>query len=344
MEFNLEEILVWAIPASILVGGFIVGIIFEWIIMKSIRKFAKNTKTKLDDVLVDSFKHAFIIWGVLIGLHFANVYSPYRIPGLEKYLMALATLVSIFVIARMVHGYMIIGLRNLGGRVPTSSLLPNIAKIIVIVVGVVFILQDLGYPIGPLIGALGIGGLAAALAFKDTLENLFSGIQIIVSRKIRPGDYIKLGSGDSGQVVDISWRETTVKDFTNNLLIVPNAQIANSMITNYNLPHNDIYVELLMGVGYESDLDHVENVVRDIAKSVYEEAIGEPMETEAGFYYLGFGDSSIDFKIKIMVKEFGHRMKVQHPLIKTIHKRFMAENINIPYPIRTIDYMNRSAD
>ena len=76
--------------------------------------------------------------------------------------------------------------------------------------------------LGPVLTALGAGGLASALALQDTLANLFSGITTIFSKQVRMGDYIKLASGEAGRVVDMNWRNTTIRTATGNMIIVPN--------------------------------------------------------------------------------------------------------------------------
>lgn len=345
MELTLEQIIQWLIPALFVIGGFLAGLIFEWVIIKTIKRLAKGTAWKWDDVLVKAFSHAFIYWFILIGCFFAILYTPTD-PEIEififKVLTALATLVGIIVAARIAHGLVQIATTEYGGPLPGGSLLPNTARILIIVIGVIFILPDLGIEITPAIGALGIGGLAAALAFRDTLENLFAGFQMLATSKVRPGNFIQLSSGEIGYVTDINWRETTIRDFSNNLVIIPNAKVSQSIVTNYNLPMEDIYVELTCGVGYDSDLERVEEVVKEEGRRVYREVYDEELETDPSFFYLGFGDSAIEFKTKILVKQFGDRMKVQHPLIKALHKRFKEEGIVIPFPMRTVQIENSS--
>lgn len=347
MEITLETILQWLIPVSFVLCGFLLGLIIEWMIIKTIQKLAKGTTWKWDDVLAKAFSHAFIYWSILAGCFSAILYSPID-PEIEKFifklLTALATLVGIIVAARIARGLVQLATTEYGGPLPGGSLLPNTARILIVVIGVIFILPDLGIEITPAIGALGIGGLAAALAFRDTLENLFAGFQMLATSKVRPGNFIELSSGEIGYVTDINWRETTIRDFSNNLVIIPNAKVSQSVVTNYNLPMEDIYVELTCGVGYDSDLDKVEDVVKEEGRRIYREVYDEDLENDPSFFYLGFGDSAIEFKTKILVKQFGDRMKVQHPLIKALHKRFKKEGIVIPFPMRTVQIENNSGE
>jgi small-conductance mechanosensitive channel len=341
MNINLEQLMPWLISAGIVLVSFIVGLIFEWVVIKSFIRLTRDTKWKWDDILAIAFKKMFMLWITIAGFYIATIYAPMSLEVeavIFKVLGALATFVGVLVVARVVHGLILLGTSSFDSTLPSGSLIPNAARLVIIIVGIVFILSDLGIDIAPVIGALGIGGLAAALAFKDTLENLFSGFQLLATRKVRPGDYVQLGSGEIGFVTNISWRETTIRDFTNNLIIVPNSRVSQSIITNFNLPFNDIYVELTCGVSYDSDLELVEKIAVETAKDVYKEVMGKELEDGPSFFYLGFGDSAIDFKIKVLVPEFGDRMKIQHPLIKTLHKRFNEAGIVIPYPMRTIEF------
>ena len=121
-------------------------------------------------------------------------------------------------------------------RLAASSIVQTIVKTIIFIIGILIILQSLGISITPILTALGVGGIAVALALQDTLANLFSGVHIIVLRKVRVGDYIKLDSGEEGYVTDITWRNTTIVTILNNMIIIPNSTIASSILRNYYFP------------------------------------------------------------------------------------------------------------
>jgi small-conductance mechanosensitive channel len=340
---DLESLQLWLIPAAIFIGSFFLGIIFEWIIIKTFVRMTRNTRWKWDDVIADSFRHAFVIWILMLGVVVAKEYAPVG-DQTAQYIDRIATGFTLFMVvivaSRLAYGFIRLATNSFSGVMPSGTLLPNTARVLVIVVGVVFIMNNFGFDIAMLLGTLGIGGLAAALAFQDTLSNLFSGFQMLATRKVRTGDFIKLSGGEIGYVTDISWRETTLRDFNNNLIIIPNSVVASSIVTNYNLPMSDIYVELECGVSYSSDLEKVEEVTRDVAAETYKKVFQRDPDT-ISFFYLGFGDSAINFKLKVLVKAFGERMKMQHPLIINLHKRFNQEGIDIPFPIRTVYQYNQ---
>src|SRR5690606_23283871 len=136
----------------------------------------------------------------------------------------------------------------------------NIIKVIVYCIGMLVILQSLGVSITPILAGVGVGGRAVALALQDTLSNLLAGIQVISTKQINPGDFIKLESGQEGVVEDISWRYTALKTGYNNTIIVPNSKLAGIIVSNYFLPDKEIMFDIAVGVDYNSDLEKVERV------------------------------------------------------------------------------------
>lgn len=120
-----------------------------------------------------------------------------------------------------------------------TSLVRNTINIGVFLIGGLMILQTLGISITPIITALGVGGLSFALALKDTLTSAIAGLQLLLAKQIRPGDYVRLEKGDEGIVKDVSWHTTTIRTPDHNALIVPNGQLVASSIKNYSYPTRD---------------------------------------------------------------------------------------------------------
>jgi small-conductance mechanosensitive channel len=218
----------------------------------------------------------------------------------------------------------------------STSIFTHLTQVLVYIIGVLVLLQSLGISITPILTALGVGGLAVALALQDTLSNLFAGIHTIASHKIRPGDYLRLENGQEGYVTDITWRYTTIRMLANNMIIIPNAKLASAVATNFSLPETDMSVPVEVGVSYESDLDKVEAVTIDVARSVMKEIEGGIPEFEPFIRYNKFDDSSINFAVVLRGKEFSNQYLIRHEFIKRLQKRYRQEGIEIPFPIRTI--------
>jgi small-conductance mechanosensitive channel len=206
----------------------------------------------------------------------------------------------------------------------------------VFVIGGLLILQNLGISITPLLTALGVGGLAVALALQDTLSNLFAGLQIIAAKNIQPGDYIKLESEDEGYILDINWRSTTIRALPNRIIIIPNQKLASSIIKNFSKPDKEIAVLVDLGVSYSSDLEKVEKVTIEVAREIMKNTTGGVVEFEPFIRYNKFDSSSINFTVIMRAKEFTDQFLVKHEFIKKLQQRYITENINIPFPITTV--------
>ncbi len=326
-------------PVGILLLGLLLGVVFQRLALASLRRAAERTKWRGDDVVIASLRGGivllFAVAAIYIALEIAQI--PENIATIAQRVALVILLFSVtLVAARMAAGF----LRTYGARegaaLPSTSILVNFARIVVFVVGFLVILQTLGVSITPLITALGVGGLAVALALQDTLSNLFAGLHIILSRKIRPGDYIRLSSGEDGYVEDIHWRETTVRALRNNIIVIPNSQLASAITTNYHLPETPMSVLVEVGVSYDSDLEQVEGVSLEVAREVVRDVEGAFPEFEPLFRYRRFSDFSIDFVVIMRVREYLNQFAVTHEFIKRLHQRFNEEGIVIPFPIRTV--------
>jgi small-conductance mechanosensitive channel len=328
------------IAASITAGSFILGLIIEKIVLARIAKLTEKTKWRLDDVVLGSLRGVMVTLFTLFGLRASVPYLPFS-PGIESVLskvVLVAILLAVTVLGMRLLGRLTVMYANT--VLPAStSIFKNIVNIIVLVFGLLMIFQTLGINITPMITALGVGGLAVALALQDTLSNLFAGLHLIAVKQIRPNDYVKLNTGEEGYVVDIGWRNTTIRMLRNNLIIVPNTVIASSIITNYFLPEKTLSTSVEVGVSYASDLDKVEKVTKEVARNILAEVPGGVPDFEPIFRYYAFDDSSINFRVILRSKEFVDQYLLRHEFIKALHKRFNEEGIEIPFPIRTV-YMH----
>ncbi len=208
---------------------------------------------------------------------------------------------------------------------------------IVLVLGALIVLAVLEIPITPLVATLGLGSLAIALALQPTLSNFFSGIHILLDRPVEVGQFVRLESGEEGYVEDIGWRSTRIRLLWNNIVIVPNTKLIDSIITNYYLPVQEMSLLIQVGVHYSSDLAHVERVTCEVAKEVLQRIPGGVTEFEPYIRYHTFADFSINFKVILRISEFVNKYLIQHEFIKALHKRYKEEGIVIPFPIRTLD-------
>jgi small-conductance mechanosensitive channel len=254
----------------------------------------------------------------------------------RKVLMVLVIAAATLVAARLSAGAVRRFVLRTGESGAYGSIFLNITRLVVVSVGLLVVLQSLGISITPILTALGVGGLAVALALQDTLANLFAGIHVIASKYVKGGDYVRLDSGEEGWVVDINWRHTSLRQIPDNLIMVPNAKLASTILTNFHRPAQPMGVPVDVGVSYDSDLEHVERVTLEVAREVLRDVSGGEEAFEPYIWYCEFNDFSIDFKVYLRVREYYHQYPVVHEFIKRLHRRYKAEGIVIPFPIRTL--------
>jgi small-conductance mechanosensitive channel len=154
---------------------------------------------------------------------------------------------------------------------------------------------------------------------------------------VRIGDYLKLSAGEEGYVTDITWRCTTLRGVTNNLVVIPNSKLGQAIYTNYHLPDPRMMLSVSFGVGYESDVDKVEAILLDETKSAADHVEG--LLTEPAPYVLfapGPGDWALGFQVNFSVAEYSAQNLVQSELRKRIFKRLKTEGISMPFPTRTV--------
>jgi small-conductance mechanosensitive channel len=320
---------------SVLVIGiaYLVGRVGRRVFETQMRRLVRRTSSPWDDAVVETVARRIPFWSLLVGIYVAEgfwVLAPHIATTLEKglYVVAAAsfTFLASEVLVRLVHAH---GPR-VDAALPTTTLTENLIRIVVVTLGLLVILNGLGLSITPILTALGVGGLAVALALQDTLANLFAGFYLTVAKQIRIGDYVRLSSGEEGYLVDIDWRASQLRQLSNNTVLVPNAKFSQSIVTNYDLPDRELAVVVEASVDYASDLDRVEQIATDVARSVMKTAQGGVPGFEPFVRFHTLGDPGIGFSVILRAKEFVDQHLIKHEFVKRLHQRFQAEGIAIP--------------
>lgn len=330
----------WILPLAFVLGGALLGLFVEKVLLRRLARAARRTAWRWDDLLLRSFRRATTLLFTAGGAWAATQFLPLA-PGVEsllaKALMALVVLTITLVAARAAAAGISLYAARDGTALPAGSLVTGIVKLVVFTLGFVLILANLGVNVTALVTGLGIGGLAVALALQPTLANAFAGFQILATRQVRYGDYVKLESGEEGYVVHIRWRNTTIEAVLEDYeIIVPNSKLVDSILYNYSLPAQPYWVRIEVGVGYESDLERVERVTLEVAREVWREFSTPREGKEPVLRYRAFGDSAITFTVRILADRFADQFAIRHELVKRLHRRYAEEGINIPWPIRTL--------
>ncbi|MBQ1417492.1 MAG: mechanosensitive ion channel family protein [Selenomonas sp.] len=334
------------IPGCILAAALTVGIMVNRMIKRRIMQHRTIEEATWQYIFINAMQGVPISLCLVVGLYWIvntiDIIEP--LVRIFSYILFTVIILTITrVIARTISGVVDMQIERSQQSMPKTTLLNAILNGIIYAMGILVVLQYYGISIAPILTALGVGGMAVALALQETLANIFSGLHLILSKQLRLGDYIRLSSGEEGRVTDITWRFTTIVPVGDgNMVVIPNQKIASSIITNYSMPRHDIVIKIPVGVAYDSDLQKVEDVTLDVARQVLtalNEKLDDNRQPTVRFY--NFGDSSIDFNVLLHSARFDDQFRLKHEFIKALTARFRQEGIESPFPIRTVIKQNQ---
>jgi len=323
---------------------FPAGHILRKVVFYYFEKLTAKTENKYDDIISARSRGHVLFWAYLLGFYLSSKIAPIGPQWLiviDKGLFSLFIISATLLVANVVSDIVKLFSQHASLDTPQTSLTDNLIKFVIISIGGLILLEHFGISITPLLTALGVGSLAVALALQDTLSNLFAGFYIIANKQVRTGDYIRLDSGQEGHVMDIGWRTTRIKQLSNNIILVPNGKLGSAIVTNFHLPVKEIAFTVPVGVSYSSDLEKVEKITIEVAKETMKEVPGGVVENFTPVVrYNNFGDSAITFNVGLRAKDFSDQYLITHEFIKRLHKRYMKENIDMPFPQRVVHLIN----
>jgi small-conductance mechanosensitive channel len=312
--------------------AYLVNVVILWLLKRTLGKTAIDERIYR---LLDRYLYPLLIVGGLLLIADAAPLPAVARGAIHQLLVICALLLAIVLATK---GALLI-LRNIEARYGLYNIrgpLEIFTKIILIAVGGMLILDNLGISLTPILTTLGIGSLAVAIALQDTLGNFFAGLYVKADRPIEIGHYIRLQSGEEGYVERIGWRSTRIRMLPDNMVVVPNNKLVQDIITNYHLPSRELAVLVPVGVAYDSDLEKVEKITQAVAKEVLQTVPGGVPGFEPLIRYHAFNQSSIDFTVVLRAREFTDGIVLKHEFIKKLHARYEKEGITLPFPTRIV--------
>ncbi len=331
----------YLLPMGVFLLCVAAGITLRRLMAAGIRRWSAAGNHRVGEVIAESLRGPILIWAVILGADLASRSS--QVPSqyvhrVDVVLLALwiasLTIIAAKLSGNIVHLY---GAHVSGQAAASATLSRNLAQIAVYTLGIMILLNHIGVDIRPLLTALGVGGLAVALALQDTMANLFAGFYISVAGQIRLGDYIKLNSGEEGYVVDITWRSTTLRALGNNLIFVPNSKVGQANVTNFNLPEKKMSSSVTVRVAYGADVERVEQLLleetRAAAKDLDGFVAGDPITVT---WIPGFTDAALVLSVNYNVAEFVSQFNVQSELRKRLYRRLRAEGVSLAAPTQIV--------
>ena len=324
------------LKAVIVVFAFL---ILAWILDKFIsallKKLSARTRFTFDDNLAKYLHRPIYFSVILIGMALATNLLTLGAPFegiIYSSLKTIAFIIWTVFLMRVVRSILRAVAAN-KNRVTilhhqTLPLFENIAMIIIVVLAVYVIFSAWNVDMTAWLASAGIVGIAVGFAAKDTLANLFSGVFIMADAPYKIGDFVVLETGERGEITHIGIRSTRMRTRDDIEITVPNSVMGNTMIINESGgPEEKFRIRVAVGVAYGSDIDKVRDVLMDIALTD-ENVCQEP---EPRVRFRKFGPSSLDFELLCWVEQPVLRGRVLDILNSKVYKRFIEENIEIPY-------------
>lgn len=341
------------ISVAVVLIAMVVAAIAHFAVFPLFTRLTNHTPTELDDVLIRAVRMPINIGIIILGIYLSLTLT-LELPGGVQHAIdlgarALGVLLFVILVGRVVSRAMDWAITEQGKKehhaVDTRLLLMlrRVLTGVIYALGALLVINTLGIPISPLIAGLGLGGVAVALAIQPTLSNLFAGTYVMTEGVVSPGDYIEMEGGIAGYVLEVGWRSTRLRTWSNTLVVVPNARFAETIITNYYEPAPPVNVYLTCGVSYDSDLPRVEALSMDVMNGVLEHSPHGVKEYGAYFGFDNFGESNVDFWLFVQAKDRLASFELRSELVRELHHRFDEEGIVINYPVRSIRFPNGDA-
>jgi len=258
--------------------------------------------------------------------------------NLPNFILAILVFVIFIFIAKYAAKLIDKLLRAKGAQGSIRQITTKVIKVVIILIGffVALGLLNLDKVLTTVLASAGVVGLAIGLALQGTLNNTFSGVFLSFLPQLQIGDWIDT-NGYSGEVIEVSLRNIIIKEADNNFVVIPNSKIIEQPFKNFSRTTRS-RVMLDCGVAYNSDLEMVESLTKDSIANLFPPRGNEEVE----FMYQEFGDSSINFVVRFRtdVSNIRDVLMAKNKAIITLKKAFDKNDINIPFPIRTIDFRN----
>jgi len=330
----------WAISAAVIILSVVVGKAIYWVFSNVVRKLTAKTETKLDDILIDMVEEPLVVTLILAGVWFGL--SLLNMPeGLEVFIGNMIQFLIVMMVAWLIVRLLDAIFENI--LIPLSDktegdlddqLLPILRKgtrIAVWTMATIIGLNNAGYDVAALIAGLGIGGLALAMAAKDTVSNVFGGFTIFTDKPFTINDRVKI-AGYDGTIKEIGVRSTRLITLEGRTVTIPNAKFSDTPIENVSWEPSR-KIKLVLGLTYDTTPENMQKAM-DILHEIAEAQDG--LEEKRTVFFSGFGDSAMEISFIYYISKGASIAGVQSDINLAILTRFNAEGLEFAFPSQTL--------
>lgn len=334
------------ITVAVLVISFVLAVVVEVAVLRTLQGVVKKTESEFDDILLHELRIPLLVTVSLSGIWVISQ-SPAAAEGavdvatLERFFgkpsLTIIILVWARALNRIVNRVVSEGIDS--GNYDFAPVFSNVWTLLVTAVSAFVVLRLWGIRVTPLLGAAGIAGIAIGFAAKDAVANFFGGMALYFDDTYTIGDFVELESGDSGTVVRIGIRSTTIRTRDDTLITVPNSMLNATKIANHSAPKRRKRSSIPVAVAYGTDVEQLEEILVDVAEdeSLVVDSPGPLVR------FTSFGASAIEYELLVWVHSPNSEPRARHRLNRAIYKRLQDEGIDIPFPQRTINVENPDA-
>ena len=308
------------------------GLVIDRLVVRPLSNMAAKHEWTFSQCCIDSLKNWPLLWGAFLGAYLTMAelhFSKDTLRHAENIWLIGITLSLIAYASHLTAKIVTLSLHRINTNVFSTSLLIYIVRASIFSIGLLIILQILGISVLPILTALGIGGLALSLALQDTLSNMFSGIQMILARQIQPGQFIRLSSGEEGAVLDINWRNTTLKQPSNNILIIPNSKLAASIITNFDAEDPNLSFSLTFWVDWNTSLETLESLCMTVGTELMKQHHSGVPEYTPLVRFQSTLEHPLQLTLHLQSRCFQEQFALRHETFKRLHQAFREKGIVI---------------
>lgn len=329
----IAQLTISTVPYLALLIALGVALVIRQIFVRLLRGKAPHSQSFIH-VLLRAIRFPSILWCFVIALAVAirtADLTPTQDYWASKSIGAfLIVSISLVIAAVAVNMITIHGQRS---RLPfaVAGLSHTLIYVFVLGLGGLMLLRSFEIEITPILTALGVGGLAVALALQDTLANFFAGVHILIEEPLVLGDFIKLSTGEEGVVRDIGWRTTRIQTGAADTIVIPNTKITSGIFTNFSMPEKRVFADVVILTALDADPEQVKRIALEVAAQE-EGALKD--YTPVFLFDPGVTNNSLGFKLLVQIGSQTEKGGVQSSLRWKLLERFRAEGVPLPAPER----------
>ncbi|OPY31239.1 MAG: Small-conductance mechanosensitive channel MscMJ [Methanomassiliicoccales archaeon PtaU1.Bin124] len=323
-----------------------IGLLFYFVLDPAVKLATAKTKTELDDIMLRILRMPIFLYIVLIGMVGSLeilVLSPDVVNQIETWYHVLLIGISAWMIYKIYDEVVLFYAKRYASKTETEfddvlvPVLEKLGMILIPFVALMLIFEIFGYDVTVLLAGAGFLGIVVGYAAQSTLANFFAGIQLLVSRPFNVGDKLLMENGDFMEVKRIGLRATEMLDTTNNqLIIIPNDNLANNKIINAFAPDKELTVTVVVGVAYGSDIEKVKRLMVD----AFNETPNSVKNKVPVIRLSEFADSSINMKIFIPIDDANAKWKAASDFREILYQKFKQSSVEIPFPQHVVYIKN----